>query len=124
MVGAEALLRIMGPHQELLTPSSFISIAEDTGLIVPIGAGVLDDACRQLTRWREELGRDAPPTVSVNLSARQLVARARFADLVVRTLDRHGLEPANLTLELTESILIEAGRAAVDSVERLHERRA
>jgi diguanylate cyclase (GGDEF)-like protein/PAS domain S-box-containing protein len=120
VVGAEALLRIMGPHNELLTPASFISIAEETGLIVPIGAGVLDDACRQLVRWREELGPGAPETISVNLSARQL-STGSFTDVVVRTLERHGLEPGDLTLELTESILIEAGRAAVDTLESLHD---
>jgi diguanylate cyclase (GGDEF)-like protein/PAS domain S-box-containing protein len=120
VVGAEALLRIMGPHGELLTPSSFIAIAEDTGLIVPIGAGVLDDACRQLALWREEMGDDAPPTVSVNLSARQLSTTA-FPDMLRRTLERHDVVPEALTLELTESILIEAGRAALDTVEAVHE---
>ena len=120
VVGAEALLRIMGLHNELLTPSSFISIAEDTGLIVPIGAGVLDDACRQLGLWREELGAGAPRTVSVNLSGRQLTIPA-FADMVQRTLDRHDLEPTSLTLELTETTLIEAGRMAHGTLEVLHD---
>ncbi len=120
VVGAEALLRIMGPHRELLTPSSFISIAEDTGLIVPIGAGVLDDACRQVGLWREELGPEAPTTVSVNLSARQLTTPT-FADVVQRTLERHELEPTSLTLELTETTLIAAGRLAHDTLETLHD---
>ncbi len=120
VIGAEALLRIQGPHGDLLRPASFISIAEETGLIVPVGAGVLDTACRQLVRWRAELGDRAPATVSVNLAARQL-ASGCFAEVVERTLQRHGLDAASLTLELTESTLIEAGRHALDSVGGLHE---
>src|SRR5690606_4959521 len=97
-----------------------ISVAEETGLIVPVGAGVLDHACHQLALWREELGHDAPENVSVNLSARQL-STGSFTDVVARTLDRHDAEPGSLTLELTESILIAAGRAALETVESLHE---
>jgi diguanylate cyclase (GGDEF)-like protein/PAS domain S-box-containing protein len=120
VIGAEALLRVLGPSGELLTPASFIGIAEETGLIVPIGAGVLDDACRQLALWREDLGDRAPRTVSVNVSARQIATRA-FSDVVARTLERHALDPESLTLELTETTLIEAGHAAYDAVEALHE---
>ena len=119
-VSAEALLRVLGPHGEMLTPASFISIAEETGLIVPIGAGVLDEACRQLTVWRKTLGDRAPSSVSVNLSARQITTRVLPA-LVERTLARHNLAPAALTLELTETTLIEAGRDALDTVEQLHD---
>ncbi len=120
VVAAEALLRILGPNGELLTPTPFIEIGEDTGLIVPVGAGVLDDACRQLVAWQDELGPLAPRSVSVNLSARQITTRA-FTSVVERTLARYGIEPASLTLELTETTLIEAGRAAFDTVEDLHE---
>jgi EAL domain-containing protein (putative c-di-GMP-specific phosphodiesterase class I) len=120
VVGAEALLRMIGPHGDLLTPSSFISIAEETGLIVPVGAGVLDDACAHLQEWRLALGELAPATVSVNLSARQL-STAGFAEVVTRALERYGIAPGDLTLELTESTLIEAGRAAVDTLVALHD---
>jgi diguanylate cyclase (GGDEF)-like protein len=120
VTGAEALLRILGPSGELLTPASFIGIAEDTGLIVPVGAGVLDDACRQVGIWREDLGGIAPRTVSVNVSARQIATRM-FPEVVERTLSRHGLEPNSLTLELTETTLIEAGHEAFDAVEELHD---
>jgi diguanylate cyclase (GGDEF)-like protein/PAS domain S-box-containing protein len=120
VVAAEALLRILGPGGELLTPTPFIAIGEDTGLIVPIGAGVLDDACRQLTLWREELGDRAPRNVSVNLSARQITSHS-FPSVVERTLSRHGVGAASLTLELTETTLIEAGHAALDTVHDLHE---
>jgi diguanylate cyclase (GGDEF)-like protein len=120
VIGAEALLRLLGPHGELLTPASFIGIAEETGLIVPVGAGVLDDACQQVGIWREDLGVLAPRTVSVNVSARQIATRM-FPGVVERTLERHGLQPTSLTLELTETTLIEAGHAAFDAVEELHE---
>jgi diguanylate cyclase (GGDEF)-like protein len=120
VTGAEALLRILGPSGELLTPASFIGIAEDTGLIVPVGAGVLDDACRQVGLWRDDLRALAPRTVSVNVSARQIATRM-FPEVVQRTLTRHGLDPTSLTLELTETTLIEAGHEAFDAVEELHE---
>jgi diguanylate cyclase (GGDEF)-like protein len=120
IAGAEALLRILGPHGELLTPSSFVSIAEDTGLIVPVGAGVLDHACQQFIEWQWELGDAAPRYVSVNLSARQITTR-HFPSVVARTLAQHGVDPSCLTLELTETTLIEAGHAALDTVEELHE---
>ena len=119
VVAAEALLRIMGPNDELLTPASFISIAEDTGLIVPVGAGVLDHACRQLAAWQATPGR-GPAAVSVNLSARQITTRT-VPGVVQRTLEEHGVEPSSLTLELTETTLIEAGHVALDTVEALHE---
>ena len=119
VVAAEALLRIVGPGGELLTPTSFISIAEDTGLIVPIGAGVLDDACEQLATWRRDLGPRAPRTVSVNLSARQ-ISNPSLSSVVRRTLDRHGLDGRALTLELTETALIEAGPVALETIGELH----
>src|SRR3546814_967403 len=111
---------MFGPHGDLLMPSSFMSIAEDTGLTVPLGARVLDDACSQLVAWRQDLGDRAPATVSVNVAARQL-ATASFADLVKHALERHGLAAADLTLELTESTLIAASRVALDSIGDLHE---
>jgi diguanylate cyclase (GGDEF)-like protein/PAS domain S-box-containing protein len=119
VVAAEALLRILGPNDELLTPASFISIAEDTGLIVPVGAGVLDHACRQLAAWQAIPG-SGPAAVSVNLSARQISTRT-VPGVVQRTLQEHGIEASSLTLELTETTLIEAGHVALDTVEALHE---
>jgi diguanylate cyclase (GGDEF)-like protein len=117
VVAAEALLRVVGSHGELLTPASFITIAEDTGLIVPIGAAVLDGACAQLAAWQDELGDHAPRQVSVNLAARQLTRL--FPAVVEGALARHGLRPDQLVLELTETALIEAGRDALEAVEHL-----
>jgi diguanylate cyclase (GGDEF)-like protein len=118
VVGAEALLRVVGPHQELLTPGSFIAIAEETGLIVPLGAGVLDRACAQLATWQRDLGDRAPEHITVNLAARQLTRM--FPAVVEGALAAHGLRADQLVLELTETALIEAGREALDSIEHLH----
>ncbi len=118
VVGAEALLRVVGPHQELLTPASFIAIAEETGLIVPLGAGVLDRACEQLATWQRQLGDRAPQHITVNLAARQLTRL--FPAVVEGALATHGLRPDQLVLELTETALIEAGQEALDAIEHLH----
>ena len=117
--GAEALLRLLGPSGEVLGPSAFITIAEDTGLIVPVGAGVLDDACRQVARWRSGAA-NGPSAVSVNVSARQITTRA-FSAVVERALATYDLPPSAITLELTETTLIEAGHTAIDTLAELHE---
>jgi predicted signal transduction protein with EAL and GGDEF domain len=105
-VAAEALARLVGRNGELITPDRFIHAAEDSGLIVPLGAGVLDMALDQQARWHAE---GAPyARVAVNLSARQLGEPNLVRDLAAQ-LHRHGLEPSDLCLELTESSLIDAG---------------
>lgn len=118
LVGAEALLRVIGPHRELLTPASFINVAEDTGLIVPLGSAVLEGACAQLRDWQRDLGQRAPRHVAVNVAARQLTSL--LPGEVEAALDRCSLDPGQLVLELTETALIEAGREALDAVEHLH----
>src|SRR5690606_31099393 len=118
LVGAEALLRVIGPPRELLTPASFINVAEDTGLIVPLGSAVLEGACAQLRDWQRDLGQRAPRHVAVNVAARQLTSL--LPGEVEAALDRCSLDPGQLVLELTETALIEAGREALDAVEHLH----
>jgi diguanylate cyclase (GGDEF)-like protein len=100
----EALLRWEHPERGLLAPGEFIAVAEDTGLIVPIGAWVIREACRQAAAW--------PVTMRVNLSARQL--RDPGIITVIRdTLEETGLAPGDLCLELTESMLMQdVGRSA------------
>ena len=102
IIGAEALIRWNHPEKGMVTPSFFIPIAEETGLIMDIGDWVLDEACRQIRAWKTS-GINMP-MVSVNLSARQfdclLPARIGAA------LDRHGLPAACLQLEITESLLV------------------
>ncbi len=99
--GAEALLRWQHPERGLLAPGHFIALAEETGLIEPIGSWVLREACRQALHWRDVQGRPLP--ISVNLSARQL-QDARFFEGVMSILFETGFAPERLVLELTESL--------------------
>jgi diguanylate cyclase (GGDEF)-like protein/PAS domain S-box-containing protein len=99
----EALLRWQHPQRGRISPDMFIPVAEETGMIVAIGQWVLEVACAQASRWQQE---GAPSVgVTVNLSARQFVQSA-LADTVDLTLDETGLDPANLSLEITESALL------------------
>jgi len=104
VVGMEALIRWRHPQQGMVPPQQFIGIAEETGLINPIGRWVLREACRQTRRLVDESGR--PIRVSVNVSARQL-AQPGFVAEVREALADAGLAPSSLELELTESALIE-----------------
>ena len=116
--GFEALLRWAHPTRGHIPPVAFIPVAEDTGLIVPIGAWVIREACRQLARWRKTLPNGRQLTMAVNLSARQL----RDPDLVACVRDalaEEGLSPGALCLELTESLLMNNASAAVELLETL-----
>ena len=101
-VGAEALLRWEHPARGQLTPGSFLDVAEQSGLIVPIGAWMLGEACRHAARWRR---RQPDFLLTVNLSATQLADPAMVVT-VDRALQDGGLEPSGLGLELTEQVLI------------------
>ena len=103
-VGAEALLRWEHPLRGLVPPAEFIPMAEETGLILPLGHWVLEAACAQLTRWAGQPGM-AHLTMSVNVSARQF-HQDDFVDEVLAVLARTGADPQRLKLELTESVLI------------------
>jgi len=103
--GAEALIRWVHPTRNLVSPAEFIPIAEETGLILPIGKWVLDTACAQLSAWQlNETTRDL--ILSVNVSAKQF-RQADFAAQVKEIIQRHGINPTRLKLELTESILLD-----------------
>jgi diguanylate cyclase (GGDEF)-like protein len=102
IVGAEALLRWRHPTSGVISPEVFIPIAEDNGLIVPIGCWVLEQACAQSVAWHQ---RGYPLDISVNVSARQL-ERPEFVEEVRRVLRASGLDPATLTLEITETALM------------------
>jgi diguanylate cyclase (GGDEF)-like protein/PAS domain S-box-containing protein len=116
VVGAEALLRWVHPELGFLPPVEFIPIAEESGLIVPIGEWVLDEACRQAVAWQVP-GR-APLSVAVNISAVQF-ARGDLEDTVRRALAASGLAPQLLELELTESVLIRNVDSVLATVTRL-----
>jgi diguanylate cyclase (GGDEF)-like protein/PAS domain S-box-containing protein len=103
-VGAEALVRWRHPRRGLLAPGSFVPLAEDTGLVIPLGRHVLAAACAEAAAWPAPAGGGDAPTLTVNVSARQL-HDPEFVDAVDAVLARTGLAPARLLLELTESVL-------------------
>jgi len=113
--GVEALIRWDHPIRGLLSPNQFIGLAEETGLIVPIGRWVLHEACRQSRAWREA-GMDL--IVSVNLSPRQLREPSLPSD-VRRALRESGAEPERICLELTESAAVDAGAAPLGALKSL-----
>ena len=102
IVGLEALLRWEHPERGLVAPDEFVPVAEETGLIVPIGEWVLGEACLRAKGWRGGDPSEPPPAVCVNLSARQL-REPGLPRAVARVLTETGLEPARLLLEVTES---------------------
>jgi EAL domain-containing protein (putative c-di-GMP-specific phosphodiesterase class I) len=113
VIGFEALLRWEHPERGLLNPADFLAIAEDTGLIVSIGAWVLHEACRQAALWAADEAPDvAPLAVSVNLSARQL-GHPDLVATVAEALAISGLPPHLLVLEITESVLMTDRELAV-----------
>jgi len=103
--GAEVLLRWQHPQHGLVPPGKFIPLAEDTGLIVPIGQWVLATACAQLAAWRGD-ARAGELQVAVNVSARQF-RQADFVDQLQALLQRSGADPTRLKLELTESLVLD-----------------
>jgi diguanylate cyclase (GGDEF)-like protein len=109
--GVEALLRWQDPLRGWVMPEAVVPIAERTGLIEPLGAWVLAQACRDLQHWRRKFGRLAVPHVAVNVSAHQVMGSA-FAETVSSVLADREIEPAALHLEVTETVfLIDAPRA-------------
>ncbi|ACU74018.1 diguanylate cyclase/phosphodiesterase with PAS/PAC sensor(s) [Catenulispora acidiphila DSM 44928] len=112
IIGMEALIRWQHPERGLLPPSTFIEIAEDCDLIVPIGRWVLHEACGQLAVWNRRRDPGKPPlTMAVNLSPRQLNDEGLVAE-VANALRGSGLEPEQLTLEVTETAVHEAPQFA------------
>jgi diguanylate cyclase (GGDEF)-like protein/PAS domain S-box-containing protein len=117
IIGAEALLRWSHPERGIVLPSEFIGVAEETGLIVRIGAWVLEEAVRQARAWTDRLDLERL-AIAVNISARQLSAPGLVA-AVARVLVRYDWPAEQLTLELTESILIDDGGAAIGVLDEL-----
>jgi diguanylate cyclase (GGDEF)-like protein/PAS domain S-box-containing protein len=105
LTGAEALIRWQHPERGLVFPDLFISFAEKTGLILPLGHWVIETACSQLVTWAKQK-ETAHLTLAVNVSACQF-HQSDFVEQVLATLDRSGADPKKLTLELTESVLLE-----------------
>jgi diguanylate cyclase (GGDEF)-like protein/PAS domain S-box-containing protein len=105
LAGVEALVRWQHPERGLVPPLDFIPLAEQTGLIVPLGRFVLREACQQMRAWHTSYPTNPPMTVSVNLSAREL-DEPGLVDSVRTVLAETGLDPACLVLEITESLLL------------------
>jgi diguanylate cyclase (GGDEF)-like protein len=101
----EALVRWDHPVRGIMPPLRFIPLAEETGLILPLGQWVLEESCRQARAWQKEFPSDPPLTVSVNLSARQF-AQADLVNDVARVLKETNLSPCSLKLEITESLMM------------------
>jgi diguanylate cyclase (GGDEF)-like protein/PAS domain S-box-containing protein len=115
--GVEALLRWNHPTRGTILPAQFIPLAEETGLIVPIGRWVLREACREGVLLHTRFERATPLTISVNLSARQLQSETIVSD-VREALEASGLSPATLVLEITETVMMADTELAVA---RLHQ---
>jgi diguanylate cyclase (GGDEF)-like protein len=118
-LGAEALIRWIHPARGLVSPAQFIPLAEETGLILPIGQWVLETACSQLKTWQHE----APTrelTLAVNVSARQF-RQADFVAQVQSAIQRHAINPQLLKLELTESLLQENIEDTIATMNALNE---
>ena len=118
VVGFEALVRWQHPERGLVLPPEFIPVAEETGLIIPIGQWVLREACHQLREWQSQFPMDPPLTISVNFSAKQF-AQADLIEQVSRVLQETGIEPGSLRLEITESVIVEEAATATTTLAQL-----
>jgi len=119
--GLEALVRWNHPDRGLLNPTEFVQMAEESGLVVPMGEWVLEEACRQAVRWQRDHSRTPSHVLSVNLSARQL-KRSDLAEIVEGILKRTGLDAQCLSLDVTETVYIkvlEGNTVALDGLKKL-----
>lgn len=118
--GFEALVRWQHPDRGLVSPDDFISLAEETGLILPLGLNVLREACRQLRKWHEHSFSDRDLVISVNLSGKQLT-QPDLIERIEEVLRESQLKPRHLKLEVTESVVMENPEVAAVTLARLRE---
>lgn len=118
IVGFEALVRWQHPEKGLCYPSDFIPIAEETGLIIPLGDWVLREACVQLRQWQAQFPQSPPLIMSVNLSGRQF-SQPNLVQQVADSLQATGLDPHCLKLEITESVVMENATQAISMLQEL-----
>ncbi|KAB2964653.1 MAG: EAL domain-containing protein [Thermoanaerobaculia bacterium] len=118
IVGFEALTRWKHPDRGLVAPAHFIALAEETGLVVPLGWFVLDSACRQARDWQERFPSDPPIFMSVNVSGK-LFAQEGAVEQVLRVLESARLAPESLRLEVTESVVLDHGETVMRQLRML-----
>lgn len=118
LVAVEALVRWEHPTRGLLSPAEFIGLAEETGLIVPLGKRVLETACGQMQSWCQAFPAGAPAVVSVNISPRQ-IAQPDFVESVRQVLNETGLNPSALQLEITEQVALDDTSQTTESLAAL-----
>jgi EAL domain-containing protein (putative c-di-GMP-specific phosphodiesterase class I) len=119
LVGAEALARVLDAHDDLVQPSSFLEVAEETGLLIEIDERVLADAVKQASGWRTRFG-DTAIEVAINVTSRHL-ADAGFASSVIDALDAAGVPHGCLQVELAERTLMEASNSAITGLRTLRD---
>ena len=120
VVGYEALVRWKHPHRGLVMPGEFLPVAEETGLIVPLGRWVLKEACRQMAEWHRKLPQMRSLAISVNASSREL-GDPDLVATISEALQETGLEPASLRVEVTESSIMENQEQTYATLRRLRE---
>ncbi len=122
LAGFEALIRWLSPEKGIIGPDQFIGVAEESGLIVPIGLWVIEHACHMLTRFQAMRDRqfpDAPPLfITANVSARQL-RQTHQVDSIIATIRRTGIDPSALKIEITEGLLLDDPESAIKAFTRL-----
>jgi diguanylate cyclase (GGDEF)-like protein/PAS domain S-box-containing protein len=120
LLGFEALLRWQHPTRGLIAPGEFLEVADETGLMVPIGRWCLKEACTQLARWQEEREEASVLTMSCNVSSRQLM-HPQLVQYVKEALQAANLDPARLRIEITESVIMEHAEAAASRLRELRD---
>jgi diguanylate cyclase (GGDEF)-like protein/PAS domain S-box-containing protein len=120
LAGFEALVRWQHPERGLIPPTDFIRIAEETGLIVPLGHWVLREACYQMREWQKIIPADPPLSISVNLSSKQFM-QPDLIGQVKAVLDESKIDPRSLKLEITESVVMENIEAATEMLKQLRD---
>jgi diguanylate cyclase (GGDEF)-like protein/PAS domain S-box-containing protein len=118
IAGFEALIRWQHPERGFIAPDEFISIAEETGLIIPIGQWVLEEACRQIHSWQEQFPQYPPLQISVNLSSKQFV-NPKLIDQISQVMQETRVDPRTLKLEMTESMVMENFDSAIEMLQQL-----
>lgn len=118
IMGFEALVRWHHPEQGVISPAKFVQIAEETGLIIPLGQWVLREACRQLKCWQDEFASEPPLTISVNLSSRQF-SQPSLINQIRQILADTGVDAHCIKLEITESAIMENTESAMDMLLQL-----